>query len=345
MPAIFTFNIVDRSIYVRGLAISIYGIIAFSVGYILIKNKVRSTQHRLNIRINRYQLYWLFTISLLFVFFSSFYLSFIIVAAISTTLEIRENNKFRAFLIFILVTILFLFNFTRMYLLIYFLTVFLSFYLDSKKIYPLRLGIFLFVSLLLLIGMREYRSFGYVTPDKMLTYFSHNTEASYLLKSIDTYHTYTIYLFVIRDFPTRYNYYYGSSLIKPLLAFFPRSIWPEKPENLTNTLPRLYYGIDRGENYSSGMTIIGEFYINYGPIGVVVLSTIFGLITGIYSKRIYSTCSDSFNILGLAYLSIFPSLMRGGINTTIIMFIILHITLYVSLLFLKNLNVYIFNFD
>ena len=338
LPYIFLKNIVTNDIAFKAIIISITGITLFIVGFFRkIKSKSKSND-KYFINISKSKLYIIFILSILIALISDiFYLVMGIIAAVISVREIKKGRYIYLLIILTIILSFFLLQFTRMYLLIYLITIFLSLYIESNKFHILSLILFGALSIGLLITMREYRSFEKVDKSNIINYFNKTDDASLFLKSIDTFHTYEMYLFVIRDFPEKFEFIYGVSLLKPLFSFIPRAVWEKKPENLTNSLPKLYYGNSRGYNYSSGMTIIGEFYINFGIIGVLFLNYLFGYISGYFVKFFYSNQSDFKRIIGLSYLAIFPSLMRGGINTTVILFAVSVFFIFIILLILKNI--------
>lgn len=324
---------VDESVTHRALAISICGITSFIFGFFVSYNfKKNKNVYKVPQKKN---LYFLLLVTLVIKLISPFFLAFIVVAAMLTLIEIRDKKWVRVSILMLLVVFLFIFEFTRMYLLIYLLFLFFTYYVNSPKLPIFRGAAFLALSLALLIMMREHRSFGEFNLAKLPTYFSGDSYQIQLLKSIDTFHTYVLYMYSVRDYPDRYSFLYGSSLLKPIYAFIPRAIWENKPENLTNVLPRQYYGHSRGDNYSSGMTIIGEFYLNFGVVGVIVLSFIFGMISRRAADIISNDRYSTYSLFALSYISIFPSLMRGGINTTIIIYIVMCLIVLGTNSFLK----------
>ncbi len=81
---------------------------------------------------------------------------------------------------------------------------------------------------------------------------------------------------LVRDTPSRVSYQYGKTLATLLIAPIPRFLWPGKPDNSV--------GLWITKNYSHGLeshtapTQVGEFYINFGIVGVIGGMLMLGLI-------------------------------------------------------------------
>ncbi len=82
--------------------------------------------------------------------------------------------------------------------------------------------------------------------------------------------------------PSVIPYEYGSTYSYFAVAIIPRFIWPEKPiAGVVNKNFSVDYGIttaEIAENTSFGMSLLGEGYINFGIVGVVLVMAIQGLL-------------------------------------------------------------------
>jgi oligosaccharide repeat unit polymerase len=103
---------------------------------------------------------------------------------------------------------------------------------------------------------------------------------------------------IIRDTPRYIDFQYGRTYLGLLFFFIPRVIWPEKPSLLTAVwTTERYLGINP-YNYSiAPTTLFGEFYLNFGELGVF-----FGMaVWGMFLRFIYSytkpACSKNASYL------------------------------------------------
>ena len=108
------------------------------------------------------------------------------------------------------------------------------------------------------------------------------------------------------------GYYYGNQLIGAFLTFIPRSLWPGKP---------ISSGAEIGEAMGFSFTNIsmplpGEFYINFGLLGVALLSFIFGLLTKYADLIAYRSGAvmTTGGLLGICFVAWIPFFGRGSLN-------------------------------
>jgi hypothetical protein len=81
------------------------------------------------------------------------------------------------------------------------------------------------------------------------------------------------------------HYLMGSSLAEVLYWFVPRAVWPGKPYTFSYTFGRLFGGyVGWGEGSFATTTLFGELYFNFGILGVVAGSFIFG----VFARAVYA---------------------------------------------------------
>jgi hypothetical protein len=85
---------------------------------------------------------------------------------------------------------------------------------------------------------------------------------------------------ILRDTPAVSGFRLGETYIPILTKFIPRAIWDDKPkENLGNTWARdySYLGVD---DYTTSYNLpwLPEMYMNFGLIGVILISLMIGII-------------------------------------------------------------------
>jgi oligosaccharide repeat unit polymerase len=74
-------------------------------------------------------------------------------------------------------------------------------------------------------------------------------------------------LHVINDFGGRYDFLYGLTYSRTLTSLIPRRFYPHKPENFTLFLAKTY---SPNVTTSYAATAIGEMYVNFGPLTLVL---------------------------------------------------------------------------
>lgn len=83
------------------------------------------------------------------------------------------------------------------------------------------------------------------------------------------------------------NFLYGTTFLKPLFFYLPRSIWESKPESITVITAKTYGGA------SLVTTIIGEMYMNFHLFGLIILPVFLWFIDNIltFSLKKYGIIS------------------------------------------------------
>jgi len=85
------------------------------------------------------------------------------------------------------------------------------------------------------------------------------------------------YLAIVDAIPREHDYFWGSSLAYLLIQPIPRSLWPDKPAAPVATIVDVILGPDAviaGIAYPN----VGEFYANFGVVGLVIGMWLFGLL-------------------------------------------------------------------
>jgi hypothetical protein len=113
--------------------------------------------------------------------------------------------------------------------------------------------------------------------------------------------------------PSEVPYQLGSTYSYLAIAWVPRLFWPEKPiANYANNFYAIEYGISTEEGVktsSFGVTLIGEGFINFGPVGVAVIMMILGTVLSLMERTFGSERSG---VGGQAILlAVFVSFLNG----------------------------------
>jgi hypothetical protein len=80
-----------------------------------------------------------------------------------------------------------------------------------------------------------------------------------------------LFLHMVNDFGTKFDYFYGLSYTKAVTFIVPRSVYPSKPPNFPVLMAALY---EPGEETSLGGTQMAELYGNFGVLSVLLLPVI-----------------------------------------------------------------------
>ena len=133
--------------------------------------------------------------------------------------------------------------------------------------------------------------------------------------------------------------YSGTTLSYMTYAFIPRFLWPEKPLIQIGAWFATEIGLgwkDKSGKYhnSINMTVPGEFYLNFGFVGVITGCLIFGFIFGLFWNSIsfWNSDRDLLGILFGSYL-LFLGFFTIGADIQIIVTII---SVYLMFLFINR---------
>ncbi|GGQ16712.1 hypothetical protein GCM10009411_16240 [Shewanella litoralis] len=109
------------------------------------------------------------------------------------------------------------------------------------------------------------------------------------------------------------GYDYGDVYINSVLFFIPRSIWVNKPLQLSRLMRENFYGDTTG-GIPPGL--FGESYIAFGWVGVFIIAVLYGFLIRFLDKIIIDCPLDIFSRLRLAVIpTLFGFiLVRGGVD-------------------------------
>jgi len=133
---------------------------------------------------------------------------------------------------------------------------------------------------------------------------------------------YIVLEFTVANYPDNYAYLNGSGIV-PLLTFpVLRAVWPNKPLPSGSVISRRYLGNKAVDEYNASVfnTIIGEFYMNFGPMGVPLCMFLVGIFISAVN-HVLITHVDNMTLM-VAWLVLIPHWMtewRGDLNSTTVM--------------------------
>jgi hypothetical protein len=118
----------------------------------------------------------------------------------------------------------------------------------------------------------------------------------------DNFRIYNNYYGVVGKVPGEYGYVYGRQIIiGTLIMMIPRAIWPNKLPSAAGA--ELYQVI--GQNmYKTGQALpgLGEFYFSCGPIGVVLLMSLYGFFLRYVWRRLVKNTRGELDLIAFSIL-------------------------------------------
>lgn len=175
------------------------------------------------------------------------------------------------------------------------------------------------IFIFLIIGIRAFRTvnqFEHFSTEKLILYLKTGiSDMRAFSTAIDSPCCFFFFGRIVEDVPKQTDYLFGLSYYRVLFFPIPRSFWPDKPIKLTQMLGPLFW--KTYEQVSTGATLVGESYLNFGVFGVIFVFSIWGVIIFnleenwrlLATKELFSISSIVFNVFMLSWI---PDIFRGG---------------------------------
>ncbi|KRQ85840.1 hypothetical protein ABG79_02378 [Caloramator mitchellensis] len=139
-----------------------------------------------------------------------------------------------------------------------------------------------------------------------------NVLMAYLIMSTDVSWSYSLAAIIIES-NVKLNWL---TLLRPLTIILPRSIWVDKPLPASSQLVNIL-NISNDPNMSIPPGIVGESYIYFDIIGIIVIGMIWGIITALVDRKLYikDPVYRKFNSTKiLALITIIVQLITGSLR-------------------------------
>lgn len=109
---------------------------------------------------------------------------------------------------------------------------------------------------------------------------------------------------IIQDFPEKYDYFYGTSILKIFTLFIPRSLWSDKWDSIAIEMAQIYHPYAKG--FSLATTLYGEIFANGGLISLFIVPFLLLIILSIsfiFLKKLYISLDFSFFAFAITFLT------------------------------------------
>lgn len=187
------------------------------------------------------------------------------------------------------------------------LSIFIYQYISKKKRPKIFTLVLLIVSFYFLIGIvgifrgamkaSAGMDFSQVNSDALFDAFMYNAEIFYPFYNLVEY------------IPKYANYHCGLGILNIVVQFIPRALWPGKPTMLGKTALEVMYGDSMG---GAAYPNIGEFYYEFGIVGVIVFMFAYGrIMQGVYYKAVQKEDKLSQLMFAISFGYIIQFVCRG----------------------------------
>ena len=120
--------------------------------------------------------------------------------------------------------------------------------------------------------------------------------------------TYRTFYAMTQRFPSQYSYMLGKTFLYTFILFVPRAIWPGKPDNPVRDM--IEHSLNKRARISgTAVANIGEFYANFGILGVAIGMYLLGWIASEMKRRLLPISEYYMDETGnkrLMYAILFP---------------------------------------
>lgn len=125
--------------------------------------------------------------------------------------------------------------------------------------------------------------------------------------------TYRTFYSMVERYPSQYSYLMGKTFLYSLILFIPRAIWPGKPDNPVRDM--IENSLNKKARVSgTAVANIGEFYANFGLLGIVVFMYLLGWIAASLKKNMFHNDDEELTQnetdRQIAYSILFPLLFQ-----------------------------------
>jgi hypothetical protein len=117
---------------------------------------------------------------------------------------------------------------------------------------------------------------------------------------------------VMKQVPDEIPYAGGETLLDAAIySVIPRALSPEKPEGASQALFGRYTGIQLPYGTAMGLGVLGELYANFGPMGGIIATFIYGSLIGILFFTLIKFCRKSVFWWALIPIIVLPVIEPG----------------------------------
>jgi hypothetical protein len=157
------------------------------------------------------------------------------------------------------------------------------------------------VLLIYLDATRAERYYGKIAGPSLATFSAANYERFFAGVEMN----YRIYEYALQQIPSVHHYLYGSGYV-PGIIWFPRALWPSKPNGTGYVLSQWWFQKEAPES-NVGLPTMGEAYANFGVIGMAVILFLIGRLVRVMNS--YLLIHYDNVILWATWLLLAPNLI------------------------------------
>jgi oligosaccharide repeat unit polymerase len=210
----------------------------------------------------------------------------------------------------------------------------------KQRLKLIPVSIFALILYLFLLLYGQYRELGLQNTNRIVNKESYRlgTVITYK-KLVENFDQLIRVKDIIKYVPEKLDYQYGKTFFNLLFKPIPSRIWPEKPQGAGYYVTKSLYPKHFTANASIATSLLGELYLNFHVVGIIVGMFLFGLVVSAFYKFLAFNLSD-FNVIIIYSLSFpyFFSELRGDFAVVTLFYIFEFIFLIIALNFISKKN-------
>lgn len=126
--------------------------------------------------------------------------------------------------------------------------------------------------------------------------------------------TYRTFYSMVEKYPSQYPYMLGTTFFYALVLFIPRVIWVGKPDNPVRDMIENSLNI-KARQSGTAVANIGEYYANFGLLGIMVFMYILGWVSSSLKKYVFQREDlDIYIMYSILYPLFFQWIARGNFS-------------------------------
>lgn len=137
---------------------------------------------------------------------------------------------------------------------------------------------------------------------------------------------------ILQDFPMKYDFFYGTSLLKIFTFFIPRILWEDKWDSIAIEMAHVYHPLDSG--FSLATTLLGEIFANGGFVALLIVPFLLLTLLSVmfrFLKKISTQLDFSFLAFSITFL-----MMRSNFSDVFLLLISISIFIFLTQSFYKR---------
>lgn len=232
--------------------------------------------------------------------------SFFVLYAHSISSKVKRSQLALPFYFFLAVVVSLFVGLRWPIIVILTVPIILRHYYEQKRIRMRHLVLGIPVLLVLLTGLNYFRNYGRHMFDMLSLETLLGSVVQTILAALDPFQT---SVEIIQSVPEKLGFQYGLYYVYTLLAPIPRALWPSKPVvSIEWLITETIYGQNPLEGPTVTPTLIGDLYLNFHVVGIVVGMFVWGL----FWQAMYSYLLSNKKNIGVVLM--YALLLLSGIN-------------------------------